>query len=218
MDVDRPQTPVEPPLSRREQAPLMPLNLDISGEAQPPTPVPVEGDRCACCGLWTHTLWQGARSGLNTPHAVCTLCYLAGHLDSPTATHGLLAFLPGMAMTDVHHLQRRALLAILAGTRSHRREGKRVWRWLARHGREVEQAWGTMRAGEFASAFKRLAPHKRLTLQTRLAGCALILPQDVFDDLSLLLPAGKTIQTALIPQSWGTYTRSNLYVEPDPLD
>ncbi|WP_230678126.1 conjugal transfer protein TraT [Pseudomonas syringae group genomosp. 3] len=143
----------------------IPLMLDVSGDPETPVPTAMPGEQCACCGLWTQKLWQGARSGFTASHAVCTLCYLAGHLDSPTAAHGVLAYLPGMAMTDVHHLQRRALIAILGGTRTQRAQGKRVLLWLARHGREVEQAWGTTRAGEFAMAFQRLPPHKRSTFR-----------------------------------------------------
>ncbi|KPW63150.1 hypothetical protein ALO80_200136 [Pseudomonas caricapapayae] len=218
MDVDLSETPLSAAFrADREQPSLTPLMLDISGEPETPVPTAMPGEQCACCGLWTEKLWQGARSGFTASHAVCTLCYLAGHLDSPTAAHGLLAYLPGMAMTDVHHLQRRALIAILGGTRPQRAQGKRVLLWLARHGREVEQAWGTARAGEFALALQRLAPHKRLALQTRLEGCALILPADMFADLTLLLPTGKTVASALTSRSWDTYTRSDFYAEPDPL-
>ncbi len=106
---------------------------------------------------------------------------------------------------------------IRAGNKLQRREGQRIWLWLARHGREVEQAWGTTRAGEFAMALQRLPPHKRSTLQTRLTGCVLIVPADRFDDLSLLLPSGKTAEAALTSRSWDTYTRSDLYAEPDSL-
>jgi hypothetical protein len=218
MDVDLSQSPVEQPSTpEREQPPRIPLMLDISGDPESPVPVAVAGNQCACCGLWIDTLWQGARAGNPDAHAVCTLCYLSGHLDSPTAAHGLLAFLPGLAMSDVLHLQRRALIAIRAGSKLQRREGQKIWLWLARHGREVEQAWGTARAGEFALALQRLPPHKRVTLQTRLTGCALIVPADRFDDLSLLLPSGKTAEAALTSRSWDTYTRSDLYAEPDPL-
>lgn len=218
MDVDSAQPPADlPPTIEHEQLFSAPLMLDISGDPESPVPVAFAGERCACCGLWSEKLWQGARAGFTESHGVCTLCYLTGHLDSSTAAHGLLAYLPGMAMTDVHHLQRRALIAIRGGTRSQRASGKRLWLWLARHSREVEQAWGTARAGEFALALQRLPPHKRLTLQTRLQGCALILPADRFDDLALLLPAGKTVAAALSSRSWNTYTRSDLYVEPDPL-
>ncbi|KPY96119.1 TraT protein, partial [Pseudomonas syringae pv. tomato] len=108
----------------------IPLMLDVSGDPETPVPTAMPGEQCACCGLWTQKLWQGARSGFTASHAVCTLCYLAGHLDSPTAAHGVLAYLPGMAMTDVHHLQRRALIAILGGTRTQRAQGKRVLLWL----------------------------------------------------------------------------------------
>lgn len=203
----------DPPSSTRlEQEPAVALMLDVSGATETPSPIAMQGDRCSCCGLNTNKLWQGARAGLPAPHAVCTICYLAGHLDSPTAAHGRLAFLPGMAMADVHHLQRRALIAMLGGTRSQQREGLKVWRWLVLHAREVEVAWGTARAGEFGAALKRLPPQKRLKLQTRLSGCALILPPDAFDDLSLLLPAGKTVEGALTSHSWATYTRSDLYV------
>lgn len=194
-----------------------PLTLDVSGHPETPIPEAVRGEKCACCGIWTAKLWQGARSGFTAEHAVCTLCYLAGHLDSPTAAHGLLAFLPGLAMTDVHHLQRRALIAVLGGTRTQRREGQRVMLWLARHSREVEQAWGTARAGEFALAMQRLSPQKRSTLQARLTGCALILPADRFEDLTLLLPSGKTAAAVLTSRSWDTYTRSDFYAEPHPL-
>lgn len=73
-------------------------------------------------------------------------------------------------------------------------------------------ASGRVRHGPSTSA-----PHKRLTLQTRLTGCALILPPDRFDDLTLLLPSGKTAAAVLTSRSWDTYTRSDLYVEPDTL-
>ncbi|MBW5416259.1 conjugal transfer protein TraT [Pseudomonas sp. MAG002Y] len=218
MDVDLLQTSLKTPFTPdREQSSRTPLILDISGNPETPVPVAVVSDQCDCCGFRTKKLWQGARSGFTDPHAACILCYLAGHLDSPTATHGLLAFLPGMAMADVHHLQRRALIAVLGGTRTQRHEGKRVLLWLARHSREVEQAWGTARAGEFAKAMQRLPPHKRSTLQARLTDCALILPSDMFEDLTLLLPAGKTAASALASRSWDTYTRSDFYAEPHPL-
>ncbi|RML88070.1 conjugal transfer protein TraT [Pseudomonas savastanoi] len=218
MDVDLSAPPLNTAFQPdRYQPSLTPLMLDVSGDPETPVPTAMPGEQCACCGLWTQKLWQGARSGFTASHAVCTLCYLAGHLDSPTAAHGVLAYLPGMAMTDVYHLQRRALIAILGGTRTQRAQGKRVLLWLARHGREVEQAWGTTRAGEFAMAFQRLPPHKRSSLRNRLEGCALILPADMFEDLSLLLPTGKTVAGALSSRSWDTYKRSDFYAELDPL-
>lgn len=199
---------------RLAQAPLLNLQLDISGDSESPIPIPAPGNQCACCGMRTAKLWQGARTGLEDPHAVCTLCYLTGHLDSPTAAHGRLAYLPGLAMADATHLQRRALLAIQGGTEAQKKEGLRVWKWMDRHAKEVEAAWGTARAGEFAQALKRLTPHRRAQLQDRLHGCVLILPADRFNDLSLLLPAGKTVRAVLTSYSWDTYTRSDLYAEP----
>lgn len=196
---------------------LVPLIVDISGDIESPTPVPVPGDRCACCGLHTTTLWQGARACLDENHAVCTLCYLTGHLDSPTAAHGRLAYLPGLATADAIHLQRRALLAILGGDKAQKMQGKQVWEWMNRHSREVETAWGSAKAGEFAHAMKRLTPSKLAQLQIRLTGCVLILPADMFEDLSLLLPTGKTAHSVLTSYSWGTYTRSDMYAEPSPL-
>lgn len=203
---------------RRDQPPLLPLMLDVSGDPEVPKPLPVPGERCSCCGQRTNALWNGARSALPDFHAVCTLCYLTGHLDSPTAAHGRLAYLPGMDLSDVNHLQRRALLAILGGSKSQRRDGQQMWRWLVLHAREVEVAMGTARAGEMAEAMKRLQPSKRSKLRTRLTGCALILPADMFEaDLSLLLPAGKSVESALNSYSWATYTRSDLYAERNPL-
>lgn len=204
--------------TKNEQPPLLSLTLDISGEPQSPVPQAVSGNQCSCCGFRAHKLWQGARAGQPDLHDVCTLCYLTGHLDSPTAAHGRLAFLPGMSMTDVHHLQRRALLAMLGGDGAQRQEGERIWKLLLLHAHEVKQAWGTARASEFAVALKRLPPHQRSRLQARLSACALIVPADRFDDLTLLLPAGKTVAAALASPSWNTYTRSDLYVEHDPLD
>lgn len=204
--------------ARREQAPLLPLKLDVSGDHETPKPIPVVGDLCSCCGLRTEALWNGSRSASPDFHAVCTLCYLTGHLDSPTAAHGRLAYLPGMDLTDVNHLLRRSLLAILGGSKSQRRDGQQIWRWLVLHAREVETALGTARAGEMAEAMKRIQPSKRSQLRARLTGCALILPADVFEnDLSLLLPTGKTVASALKSQSWATYTRSDLYAERNPL-
>jgi hypothetical protein len=217
LEADPDEGVAEPALPRRqrlEQRPLLALAPDISGDDEPPTPMPALAERCACCGVQTLKLWQGARTGLDEPHAVCTLCYLTGHLDSPTAAHGRIAYLPALAAADAIHLQRRALLSILAGNDDQQKDGLRIWKWLDRHAREVEVAWGTARAGEFALAMQRSTPSKRMQLQARLSGCALILPADMFDDLSLLLPAGKTAQSALNSYSWETYTRSDLYVEP----
>lgn len=194
-------------------APELPVvELDISGDVDLPMPVSAAGDRCEHCALHTTKLWQGARAGNRGTHVVCTLCYLTGHLDSPTSAHGRLAYLPELSMADAIHLQRRALLAMIGGDVHQQKQGKRVWGWMEKHSREVEVAWGTARAGEFAEAMKRLPPSKRAQLQTRLTGCVLMLPADMFDDLSLLLPEGKTVQSVLSSHSWATYTRSDLYV------
>ena len=100
-----------------------------------------------------------------------------------------------------------------------RKQGRRVWNWLARHAREVEGMWGTSRAPEFAAAFARLPPVKRAQMQQRLEGCVLILPADVFNDLTLLLPLGRTADSAVHTPAWATYTRSDLYAKPPhPLD
>lgn len=199
---------------RREQSPLKSVSLDISGDPETPKPTSYAGERCECCGLHTQKLWDGARSAQPESHAVCTLCYLSGHLDSPTASHGRIAFLPGVSAADIHHLQRCALLALMAGTADQKRDGQRVWRWLVLHAKEVELAFGSNRAGEFAAAMKLLPPKKRGSLQAKLTGCALILPHDAFKDISLLLPANKSVAAVLSSRSWATYTRSDLYVEP----
>lgn len=195
-----------------ENNPQAALQLDISGDEGPPVPIAALGNRCTCCAVRTTKLWQGARAGSEDPHPVCTLCYLTGHLDSPTAVHGHLAYLPGLNPADAINLQRLALLATLDGDEVQKKQGKRVWTWMNNHAREVEVAWGTSRAGEFAHAMKRLPPFKRSQLQARLSGCVLMLPADMFDDLSLLLPEGKTAAQVLKSYSWGTYTRSDLYV------
>jgi hypothetical protein len=196
-----------------EKVAVMPIvELDISGDIDAPVPTPAAGERCEGCALYTTKLWQGVRAGWEEPHAVCTLCYLTGHLDSSTAAHGRLAFLPGLSTADALHLQRRALLAILDGDKAQAKQGERIWKWMDRHSREVEMVWGTARAGEFAQAMKRLPPFKRNQLQARLTGCVLMLPADMFDDLSLLLPSHKTVQSVLSSRSWATYTRSDLYV------
>lgn len=200
------------------QLTLAPLSLDISGDPQTPVPQPMDGKRCRCCGLHIRTLWQGTRAGFDESHAVCTLCYLSGHLDSPTAAHARLVWLPGVSLTNALHLQRQTLLAMIAGTQTQQREGKRVWRWMILHAREVEGAWGTARVGEFAAAMLRLPPVKRARLQERLVGCVPVFPPDVFDDLSLLLPEGKTAAQALTTWCFPTYRRSDLYAEPEPLD
>ncbi|QLH64511.1 hypothetical protein [Serratia symbiotica] len=194
---------------------LLPLVPDISGEDDPPRPVPMTAGP-ACCGCATHAqrLWQG-------PHAlpVCTLCWLTGHLDSPTALHGHLAWLPDAPAADLINLQRRALIALRSDDRATRRDGRRVWNWLSRHAREVVNMWGTARASEFARAMQRLSPARRKAMQHRLEGCVLILPPDVFDDLTLLLPEGRTAENAVQTPCWQTYTRSDLYAKPPhPLD
>lgn len=195
------------------EAPVLPVvELDISGDVDVPIPVSAAGSRCEYCALHTMKLWQGARAGNSEPHVVCTLCYLTGHLDSPTSAHGRLAYLPELSMVDAIHLQRRALLALIGGDADQQKQGKRIWGWMEKHSREVEVAWGTARAGEFAVAMKRLPPFKRAQLQDRLTGCVLMLPADMFDDLSLLLPQSKTVHSVLSSHSWGTYSRSDLYV------
>nr|ULG11242.1 hypothetical protein 345p2_00055 [Serratia entomophila] len=105
------------------QLTLAPLSLDISGDPQTPVPQPMDDSRCQCCGLHINKLWQGARAGFDESHAVCTLCYLTGHLDSSTAAHARLVWLPGVSLTNALHLQRQTLLAMITGTRAQQREG-----------------------------------------------------------------------------------------------
>lgn len=194
---------------------LLPLIPDVSGEESPPKPVPVDpGTPCRCCGTRAQRLWQGPDA-----HPLCTLCWLTFNLDSPTAAHGHLAWLPDAQPADLLNLQRRALIGLHSEIKAVRKESRRVWNWLARHAREVEGEWGTSRAPEFATAFSRLPPLKRKRLQQRLEGCVLILPADVFSDLTLLLPMGRTAESAVHTPAWTTYTRSDLYAQPPhPLD
>ncbi|MGV6482007.1 conjugal transfer protein [Pantoea agglomerans] len=194
---------------------LLPLIPDVSGEETPPKPVSVEpGTSCRCCGTCAQRLWQGPDA-----QPLCTLCWLTLNLDSPTAAHGHLAWLPDAQPADLINLQRRALIGLHSEIKSVRREARRVWNWLARHAREVEGEWGTSRASEFAAAFARLPPVKRKRLQQRLEGCVLILPADVFSNITLLLPMGRTAESAVHTPAWNTYTRSDLYAKPPhPLD
>lgn len=211
-EVDPEDSDMTEHLSINPVVPGSSLELDVSGQIGVPVPQACSGDRCVCCGLNTTKLWDGARAGRSESHAVCTLCYLTGHLDSPTSAHGRLAYLPDLSIADAIHLQRRALLAMVGGSAAQQKQGKRIWEWMDKHAREVEVAWHTARACEFAEAMKRLPQSKREELQERLRGCVLVLPADMFEDLSLLLPEGKTVQSVLSSHSWATYTRSDLYV------
>lgn len=198
-----------------EAGSLLPLIPDVSGEEAPPKPVSVApGSCCRCCGTRAQRLWQGPDA-----QPLCTLCWLTRNLDSPTAAHGHLAWLPDAQPADLINLQRRALIGLHSEIKAVRKESRRVWNWLARHAREVEGEWGTSRAPEFAAAFARLPPLKRKLMQQRLKGCVLILPADVFSDLTLLLPLGRTAESAVHTPAWNTYTRSDLYAKPPhPLD
>ncbi|PWK94561.1 hypothetical protein C7431_11055 [Pantoea allii] len=196
---------------------LLPLIPDISDGDGPVRPTKAEsGQHCHYCGTRAQRLWQGRIEHVQ----ICTLCWLTQNLDSQTAAHGLLAWLPDAARADMQNLQRYALIALHSQNRVHRKEGKRVWNWLTRHAREVEGMWATSRASEFAGAMRALTPARRRELQQRLEGCVLILPPDVFaEDLTLLLPVGRSVETALHTPAWQTYSRSTLYAKsPDPLD
>lgn len=194
---------------------LQPLLPDVSGEDVAPIPVSLEaGPPCRCCGTRAQRLWQGPDA-----QPLCTLCWLTFNLDSPTAAHGHLAWLPDAQPADIINLQRRALIGQHSDSKAVRKASRKLWNWLARHVREVEGMWGTSRAPEFAAAFARLPPAKRKTLQQRLEGCVLILPADVFTNLTLLLPLGRTAESAVHTPAWNTYTRSDFYAKPPhPLD
>lgn len=77
---------------------------------------------------------------------------------------------------------------------------------------------GNGASGRVCRSHAATAPVKRARLQERLVGCVPVFPPDVFDDLSLLLPEGKTAAQALTTWCFPTYRRSDLYAEPDPLD
>lgn len=196
-------------------ADLLPLIPDVSGEDVATRPVSIEpGAPCRCCGIRAQRLWQGPNE-----QPVCTLCWLTFNLDSPTTAHGHFAWLPDAPAADMINLQRRALIGQHSDSKAVRKECRRVWNWLARHSREVEGMWGTSRASEFAAAFRQLPPATRAQMQRRLEGCVLILPPDVFTDLTLLLPLGRTAGNAVHTPAWNTYTRSDLYAKPPhPLD
>lgn len=194
---------------------LLPLIPDVSGDEAPPRPLAVKsGSPCCCCGTRAQRLWQGPDA-----QPLCTLCWLTFNLDSSTAAHGHLAWLPDAPASDIINLQRRVLIGQHSENKAVRKASRKVWNWLARHAREVEGMWGTSRAPEFAAAFARLPPLKRKHLQQRLEGCVLILPADVFSDLTLLLPLERTAESAVHTPAWTTYTRSDLYAKPPhPLD
>lgn len=190
---------------------LLQLLPDISGEDTPPLPVGVASGR-TCCGCTTRSqrLWKGRSEDA----VLCTLCWLTLNLDSPTAAHGHLAWLPDAPAADIINLQRRALIGLRSESKSLRKESRRVWNWLFRHTREVEKMWKTSRAGEFAAAMRQLPPDRRAVMQQRLEGCVLILPPDMLDDLTLLLPLGRTAENAVSTPAWTTYIRSDLYAKP----
>lgn len=194
---------------------LLPLIPDISGEEIPTRPVPVPpGSACRGCGTRAQRMWLGRDA-----HSLCTLCWLTFNLDSQTAAHGHLAWLPDAPAADIINIQRRALVGLSSKKKAERKEGRRVWNWLARHSREVDAMWGTSRAAEFAAAMSRISPPRLKLMQQRLEGCVLILPPDVFSDLTLLLPVGRTAANAMRTPSWNTYSRSDLYAKPPhPLD
>lgn len=188
--------------------------LDIGGEDEPQKPIPIEAERCTNCGFLSECLWEGARSLYTCSHAVCTLCYLTGHLDSRTAAHGLLIWIPELSIPSVIHLQRQALVARCFGDKNQRRQGKQILHYLTRHSREVELSFGSCRAVEFSVSMQRLPLNMRQVLQARLSGCALLLPHDVFENPELLQAKNKSIKQQLTSFSYKTYQRSDLYAEP----
>lgn len=197
---------------------FIPIVPDISGEDECVNPEKINAESCDCCGFKSLYLWNGFRSDHSSSHAVCTLCYLTGHLDSPTALHGRIIWLPELSAQSAIHLQRQSILAWNFGNKVQRKIGKRIYLYLIRHSREVEYVFGSSRGVDFSEAIKRIPLGKRNLIYEKLRECTLLLPPDVFQIPDLLLAKYKTTEQQLTSYSYKTYKRSDLYAEPYSLD
>lgn len=162
--------------------------LDVSGELSPPAPQEISADCCDFCRWPAGRTFRLLREG--KAHAVCSSCWLAFNLDTPSASQGALSWLPGLAPQDVINVQRVAIISVLAGNAGQKKNGNRVLRWLLRHKKETEGYWSTARPSELATALTRLHPQERPSLRRQLSGVHLIMPASAITDLSLLLPVG----------------------------
>ncbi len=182
--------------------------LDVSGEDIPPTPIAANATCCALCKWPAERLFKFdsplpklSTEDMQVPgpatHALCSLCWLSLHLDSPSAAYGVLCWLPGISPVDVINLQRMALIASLDGNRGQKKTGRKVLKWLFRHKKETDYYWKSVRPVEFAQALSRQHPDERLILRKQLAGTHLVMSLDAFSDSSLLLPAGITAEQLL---------------------
>nr|WP_241392004.1 hypothetical protein [Serratia entomophila] len=77
---------------------------------------------------------------------------------------------------------------------------------------------GNGASGGICRSHAAIAPSQAGTPATTTGWLRTCISPDVFDDLSLLLPEGKTAAQALTTWCFPTYRRSDLYAEPDPLD
>ncbi|MES2264676.1 MAG: HNH endonuclease [Pseudomonadota bacterium] len=86
---------------------------------------------------------------------ICALCHRWQHLGQLQAGDAYLCFLPGLAPSDINHLQRTLLVALESNDPAASADALALLNWMASHRNYVQKAWGTYEPATFAVAMLR---------------------------------------------------------------
>lgn len=121
-------------------------------------------NRRACCVFCGFECDANELHHLNDNHTdlrpanlgtACALCHRWQHLTDLGPGEALVCYLPGLAATDINHLQRTILIALARGDGPTRADALAVLNWMASRSAQVEASWGTSDPAQFGAALLR---------------------------------------------------------------
>jgi hypothetical protein len=135
---------------------------------------------CVYCGLRTRTLEMDSVSDLHldlSPENLVAsdpICHGYHHMGQLEDKDARVAYVPGLDVTDVNHLQRVVMAELHGGDEECRADAGVLLRWLASHETYTKKVFGTATPSVFGAVISRVDESARMRREV------------AFDDLALV--------------------------------